>query len=69
MSTTTMLRGLLAGAAVASAAFMASPAAAYCDTNLYELTGWCNACSPIGGPYNTADQALHDKLPPLDCVA
>jgi hypothetical protein len=69
MRPATALRAALAIAAVASAGFLAAPASAYCDTTLYQTLGYCNACSVVGGPYNVADRALKDKLPPLDCVA
>ena len=63
------VRALLAAAFLAGAAFTAAPASAVCDPTLYELTGWCSYCSPVGIVYNAADDALHDKLPPLDCAA
>lgn len=60
---------LAAGAVAAAAAFTAAPASAVCDLALYELTGWCSYCAPAGIAYNVADDALHDKLPPLECAA
>lgn len=63
------LRGLLAAAVLAGATFAATPAAAVCDPELYELTGWCSYCDPVGIAYNAVDDALAKDLPPLECAA
>ena len=49
---------------VAGALLPASPAAAYCDPLLSDLSGRCtNSCVETGKRYESLDQKVGDKLP------
>ena len=56
-------------ALLGAAAFLpVAPASAICTWSPDPVFGTCNPCQVAGIAYGTADHALNDKLPSLDCI-